>query len=78
MPEPLVLDTGPIIALARADALDVAARLPFEFVAPLEVRVELDDGARRGHPPISTTWIRFEALATPISPHVPPIPLKGN
>ena len=26
MPEPLVLDTGPIIALARADALDVAAR----------------------------------------------------
>lgn len=67
MADRIVLDTGPIIALARADALDIIARLPIEFSAPTEVRDELDEGVRRGHPAVSIPWIRYTTLAAPIS-----------
>jgi hypothetical protein len=70
MAERLVLDTGPILALARGLALDVVAQLPFDFVSPFEVRTELDEGARRGYSPIATQWIHFEPLASPINPLV--------
>jgi len=68
MAERIVIDTGPIIALARADALGVVAELPIEFVAPIEVRDELDEGVRRGHPAVA--WIQFAPLAIPASPLV--------
>ena len=64
----IVLDTGPTIALARGDALDVVAQLPIEFVAPVEVRDELDEGTRQGHPVVAVAWIRFATCASPISP----------
>ncbi len=70
MAERLVLDTGPIIALARGHALEVVAQLPFDFVSPLEVRDELDEGARYGYSPIAAPWIHFEPLARPINPLV--------
>src|SRR5215472_6080454 len=63
MPDRIVLDAGPIIALARADALDLLGRLPFEFVAPAQVRAELDEGVRRGHPPVEASSIQFLRLA---------------
>jgi predicted nucleic acid-binding protein len=62
----LVLNTGPLIVLRRAEALDVVGRLPVEFVSPFEVRDELLEGARHGHPPVSPTWVRFVALAKPL------------
>lgn len=68
MADRIVLDTGPIIALARADALGVVAKLPTEFVAPVEVRDELDEGVRQGHLSVAVAWIHFVTLAAPISP----------
>jgi hypothetical protein len=41
MAERLVIDAVRLIALARADAIDVLAKLPMEFVCPPEVRGEL-------------------------------------
>ena len=39
MAERLVVNTGPLIALHRAGALDVVGRLPIEFLSPFEVRL---------------------------------------
>jgi hypothetical protein len=47
MAEQIVLDTGPIVALAHADAIHIVAELPIEFVAPTEVGDELDEGVLR-------------------------------
>jgi hypothetical protein len=55
MAERVVINTGPLIALARAEALDIVGRLPIEFVCPAEVRQELDEGAASGHLPFMPT-----------------------
>jgi hypothetical protein len=49
MPESVAINTGPLIALARAGALDLAAKLPFDFICPPQVQDELADGADQGH-----------------------------
>jgi predicted nucleic acid-binding protein len=66
MGERLVVNTGPLIALHRAEALDVAGRLPVEFMCPVEVREELLEGVRHGHAPVSPSWVRFVALTKPL------------
>lgn len=48
--ERIVINTGPLIALARAEALDLAGRLPLRFICPREVREELDAGTAEGYP----------------------------
>ncbi len=68
MPESVAINTGPLIALARAGALDLAAQLPFEFVCPPQVQDELADGAHRGHIPVAPPWLRVIALAAPPPP----------
>lgn len=45
MADRIVVDTGPLIAVARAQAMHVLGALPFEFICPPQVRAELD---RRG------------------------------
>lgn len=70
MTERIVVNTGPLVALARMDALEIAGRLPFEFVCPSEVDAELAEGARRGHIPIAPGWLRVLELARPLSPVV--------
>lgn len=40
----IVIDTGPLITLQRIEAIQTVGQLPFEFVAPEEVRAELDAG----------------------------------
>ena len=66
MGERLVVNTGPLIALHRAEALDVAGRLPVGFLCPFEVREELLEGVRHGHAPVSPPWVRFVALTKPL------------
>ena len=66
MAERLVVNTGPLIALHRAEALDVVGQLPVEFLSPPEVQDELHEGVRHGHPPVSPSWVRFVALAKPL------------
>jgi predicted nucleic acid-binding protein len=68
MAERLVVNTGPLIALHRAGALDVVGRLPIEFLSPFEVRQELVEGVRHGHAPVSPAWVQFVALAKPLDP----------
>jgi uncharacterized protein len=66
--ERIVVDTGPLIALARIEALDPIGRLPFEFLCPWEVREELDQGATAGHPQIDASWLQVARLRQPLSP----------
>ena len=57
MPERIVINTGPLIALAKARAVDAIGRLPFEFLCPSTVREELDAGAARGFPDVRPDWL---------------------
>ena len=68
MAERIVVNTGPLIALARIEALDIVGRLPFEFICPQEVRDEIDQGAEVGHPPIEPAWLGVESLRQRPSP----------
>jgi predicted nucleic acid-binding protein len=68
MGELVVIDAGPLIALARAEALDLIGRLSFQFVCPGEVRQELDEGARLGYPRVDPGWLRTITLNVPPHP----------
>jgi predicted nucleic acid-binding protein len=68
MSDRIVFNTSPLIALARMDAFDVIAKLPFEFVCPAEVETEILIGASHGHPVIFPSWITVLFLTTPLSP----------
>ena len=66
MAERIVINTGPLIALAQADALDIAVRLPFGFVCPEQVKEELDAGAALGHPAVGLEWLEVAPLSSPL------------
>jgi uncharacterized protein len=68
MAERIVINTGPLIALARIEILDVIGRLPIEFLCPQEVRDELDRGVEAGLQPVSPEWLRVIPLRVPPSP----------
>ena len=59
--ESIVINTGPLILLEKADALDLVARLPFRFFAPLAVRAELEAGEVRGFLSPSLPWVTDRA-----------------
>ena len=63
MAERIVINTGPLIALARMDALDVPGQLPYEFICPSQVREELDEGASLGYPAIEPVWLTVVPLS---------------
>ena len=44
MAERIVINSGPLISLARMDALDLLGRLPYDFLTPKEVLNELVAG----------------------------------
>lgn len=67
MAERIVINTGPLIALARMGALDVAGQLPYEFICPSEVRDELDEGASLGYQTISPAWLTVIPLNASLS-----------
>ncbi len=70
MDKRIVINTGPLITLARIEALDLPAKLDLEFVAPEEVRLELDAGEQAGYPAIHPTWVGYRPLQTALSPMV--------
>ena len=63
-----MINTGPLIALARMDALDVIGHIPLKFICPAEVRDELDEGAAQGYPLIAPPWLTVVPLSSPLSP----------
>ena len=60
--ERIVINTGPLVALAHAGATSIAARLPCEFLAPLEVQEELDKGIASGLDAVDVGWVHFRPL----------------
>jgi predicted nucleic acid-binding protein len=64
----MAINTGPLILLERAQALDIMPLLPYEFVAPDAVRSELDAGTRKGYPAISPPWLHILSLTKPVPP----------
>jgi predicted nucleic acid-binding protein len=64
--EKIVVNTGPLVTLARIDCLDPVGRLPFEFICPQEVRQELDEGEAAGHLRVAPAWITVRSLSGPI------------
>jgi len=66
--ERLVINTGPVIALGRADALAVIEKLPIRFITPPAVAAEIAAGATAGHPVLLPRWIEVIALAAPVPP----------
>jgi predicted nucleic acid-binding protein len=63
MAERIVINTGPLIALARMDALDLPSQLPYEFICPSEVREELDEGISLGYQVIAPSWLTMIPLS---------------
>ena len=68
MAERIVINTGPLIALARADLLEVAGSLPNQFICPIEVRHELDKGEARGYLQVNPTWLTVIPCTVPLHP----------
>ena len=67
-PEKVVINTGPLIALNLAEALDVIGRLPFEFHSPPAIERELRVGVSKGYPLIMPAWLKITDLKQPINP----------
>jgi hypothetical protein len=67
MPERLVINTGPIVALARAGLTATLAKMPFDFLTPLQVQREIQQDPAAGHAIIDISWVRTVSLATPLS-----------
>lgn len=68
MPDLIVVNTGPIIAFTRADALDILVRLPLEFICPPQVEDEIKTGAALGRPFRWPEALRVIALSNPLDP----------
>jgi predicted nucleic acid-binding protein len=62
MGEQIVINTGPLVALAKAEALEIVGALPLEFLCPPAVRSELDAGAAAGHVDVRPPWLTLRQL----------------
>ena len=62
MADRIVINTGPVIALIRMEAIDVVGQLPYEFLCPPEVQAELEASAAKGHPVIHPSWLQVQPL----------------
>ena len=65
--ELVVINTGPLILLEKANALDLMPKLPFRFVCPSAVYAELEAGATRGYLIPTLSWLSVLPLAAPLS-----------
>jgi predicted nucleic acid-binding protein len=63
----IVVNTSPLIAWEKMQALDLIEKLPFDFICPSQVQTEILAGAAKGHPVNFPTWIKVLSLETPLS-----------
>jgi predicted nucleic acid-binding protein len=68
MTERLVVDTGPLVVLARAELLHVVESLLLDIVCPVEVQRELLAGAATGCLRTLPTWLTVLELSAPLHP----------
>jgi predicted nucleic acid-binding protein len=70
MDKRVVINTGPLITLSRIQALEIPGKLALDFLAPEEVRQELEAGVQAGYPPVRPDWLTYERLTSPLTPMV--------
>lgn len=71
--EPIVVNTGPVIALEACGLLSLLAALHSRVVMPADVAFELTRGTSQGSSgPPSSSWEWIEALPTTVRP-LPPL-----
>lgn len=70
MSERIVINTGPLIAIARGGVVDEIGKLGLDIISPLEVNHELQQGRAMGHRIVEMPWVRWMKLAQPPSPIV--------
>jgi predicted nucleic acid-binding protein len=68
MIERIVVNTSPLLAVAKMQAVDVIGKLPFEFVCPLEVEAEITAGANQGYAIEIPIWVNVLSLNSTLSP----------
>jgi predicted nucleic acid-binding protein len=67
MAESIVVDASPIIAWGKMGALDLVSQLPFRFISPAQVRIEVDTGTSKGYPVSFPDWIEVTDLRNRLS-----------
>lgn len=70
MAERIVINTGPLIAIARAGVVDELGKLGIDFLSPCEVLRELHQGRAAGHRIVDVPWVRWVELKHPPNPIV--------
>jgi uncharacterized protein len=65
--ERIVINTGPLISLARIGCLEILSELPYDFLCPEQVRNELDEGEAAGYQEVAPKGVKVVSLAKPIS-----------
>ena len=68
MAEKIVVNTSPIIAFEKMQALDIVSQLPFTFVCPIEVKNEILAGAAKGLTVTFPSCIQILRLSAALSP----------
>jgi predicted nucleic acid-binding protein len=68
MSERIAINTGPLIALGKMQALAIIAQLPYEFICPAQVEAEIMDGVALGYPVALPAWVNALSLQTPLTP----------
>jgi predicted nucleic acid-binding protein len=68
--EVMVMDSGPLILLAKIDALSILPQLPLHYLVSPIVLKELTDGPSFGHPAIDVPWLRMAAPLEPVPAYI--------
>jgi predicted nucleic acid-binding protein len=62
----IVIDTGPLILLAKVEALPIVSQLPHRLIAPQTVMDELAAGLAFGYQAVDAPWLQVADLHLPI------------
>jgi predicted nucleic acid-binding protein len=68
MDEKIVSNASPLIALGKMQAFDFIAQLPYNFLCPDQVALEVTNGAASGYAVTVPDWVTVWALQTPLTP----------
>lgn len=68
MPNKIVINTSPLLSFGKMQALDIIAKLSFEFVCPAEVQTEIAVGVAQGHTINLPEWVQVLPLKAPLAP----------
>jgi predicted nucleic acid-binding protein len=68
MADRIVINTGPLVTLARAELLDLVGKLPLVFVCPNEVLQEIAAGEAKGYSVSTPDWLKPISLISQVGP----------